>query len=78
MKWIGHINRMDSKIKVSQVFNINHQKWNERTTKQQIVEMCANVYALIAKSGQKSYLTRRSPLKRRKPAIDLNAIKEEE
>ena len=42
LNWIGHVNRMDSKRKVSQVFSNNPQGSRIRTKKQE-VELCTNI-----------------------------------
>ena len=45
LNWIGHVNRMDSKIKVIQIFNKNPQGSGLRgRPKKQMVELCTNRY----------------------------------
>jgi hypothetical protein len=42
--WIGHVNRMDSKRKVSQVFNNHPQRSRPREPKKQKVDLCTYTY----------------------------------
>jgi hypothetical protein len=45
LNWIGHVNRMNSKRKVSQVFNSNPQGSRLRgRPKKQMVELCTIRY----------------------------------
>jgi len=83
LNWIGHINRMDSKREVSQVFNNPQVKATKRMTKK---NSCGIVYrqTLInaklqtGKRGQKTELTGRSLLRRQMSAVHCNATEEEE
>jgi hypothetical protein len=44
LNWIGHVNGMDSKIKVTQVLNSNSQGRRLRGQKKRIVELCTDRY----------------------------------
>ena len=82
LNWIGHVNRMDSKRKGSQVFNNNPQRSRLRGRPKNRWWNC--VQRLIVaklktgKRGQKTELPGRSPLRRRRYELDCGDIAEEE
>ena len=82
MDWIGHVNRMDSKRKVSQVFNNNPQgsrlRGRPKNRWWNCVQILINAKLQIGKRGKKSEVTGRSQLKRRRAALDTSAVEEEE
>jgi len=77
-----HVNRMDSRRKASQVLNNNTQgnRLRERAKGRwwNCVQILINAKQQIGKRGKKTQLTRRSPLKKRRAALDCSAIEEEE
>ena len=76
--WIGNVNRMDSKGKVSQVFNGNPQGSRLRGRPKNRWWNCVqrdiyNAELQIGKKGQKTELTGRSPLRCERSALDCSA-----
>ena len=74
---------MDSKRKVSQVFNSNPQgswlRWHPKTDGEIVYkQILINAKLQIGKRGQKTKLTGRSPLRRWRFPLNYSAIKEEE
>ena len=73
--WVGHVNRMEGKSKASQVFNNNPRgsrlrggpKTDDGILYKQILK---NAKLQIGKRGQKTELTGRSALRRRRSALD--------
>ena len=80
LNWIGHVNRMDSKRKVSQVFNREDHYEDDQKTDGAIVykQILVKAQLQIGRRSQKTQLTGKSPLRRGRSMLDCNAIKEEE
>ena len=83
LNWIGHVNRMDSTRKVSQVFNNNPQgsrvRGRPKTGWRNRVRILIGEKWKTGERVQKTKLTTgRSPLRRRRSALDCSAIEEEE
>jgi hypothetical protein len=81
MNWIGLVTRMDSKSKVSQVFNSNSQGSRLRGRPKAdggIVykEILLNAKLETGKRSQKAQLTGERLLMRRKSALDCSASEE--
>jgi len=80
LNWIGHVNRMDSKITVSQVFN-NNPKGSRRGDGQEADGGVVYTQILINEKlqiGKKTELTGRSQLRRRRSILNCSDIEEEE
>jgi hypothetical protein len=82
LNWIGHVKRMVSKRKASQLFN-NNPHWSPLTRRPKIggilyKQVIKNAKLKIEKRSQKAERTGRSPLRRRRSALDCSAIEEEE
>jgi hypothetical protein len=77
LNWIGHVKRMDSKRKVSQVFNNNLQGSRLVGRLKADFKNCVQINANLktGKRGKKTQLPGRSPLRRRKSALDYPSIK---
>jgi hypothetical protein len=77
--WIGHVNRMDSKGNVSQVFNNNSQGRGLRGLPKSrwwnFVRTGSNKFNIKnGKRGKTTQFTGRNPLRRRRAALDCSAI----
>jgi len=82
LNWIGHVNRMDSRRRVSEVFNNNPQGSRLRGRPKNRWWNCVQTdinKCKIAnwKRGKKTEWTGRSPLRRRRSTLDCSAVKEE-
>jgi len=81
LMWIGHLNRMDSKRKLSQVFNNNSQGRRIRGRPknkcwkyiQTVINKCK---VQIGKRDPATELTGKSPIRSRRTAVDCSAIEE--
>jgi len=83
LNWIGHVNRIASKRKVIQVFDNNPHGSRLRgrpKTEGGIVctQILTNAKLQILKRGQKTELTGRGLLRKRRSALDCGAIEKEE
>ena len=82
LNWIGHAKRMFRKRKVSQLFknNPHGSPLRQRPKMDGILykQVIINAKLQIGKRSQKAERTGRSPLRRRRSAMDCSAIEEEE
>jgi hypothetical protein len=78
LKRIGHVNRMENKRTVSQVFNKNPQGRRPRNRWWNCVQTLRSVKLKTGKKGQKTELTGKGPLRRRRSALDCSTTEEEE
>jgi hypothetical protein len=83
LKWIGRVNRMESKRTVSQVFNNNPQGSGPRGRPRNRWWNCVQTDIKKCKinnwkEGEKTELTGKGPLRRRRSALDCSATEEEE
>jgi hypothetical protein len=84
LNWISYVNGMDSKRKVNQVFKSDPQGSRLRERPKNRWWICVQTdinkckIRNWKKRGQKTALTRRGPLRRRRFALDCSAIEEEE
>jgi len=79
LNWIGNVNRMGNKRKVSQVFNHNPQgswlrEWSKSGGRTVYKQILINAKLKAEKRGQQRELTWRSPLRRWRCALDCSAI----
>jgi hypothetical protein len=84
LNWISQLNRMDGKRKVSQVFNDSPQGSRLRGRPKNRWRNCVQTDSLnkcklqIGKRSQKTELTGKSPLWRRRSVLNCRAVEEEE
>jgi len=77
--WIGRVNRMDSKRKVSQVFNNNPQGSRLRGRPKNGWWNCVKQRKIMYWKGRtKTVMTGRIPFRWRRSALDCSAFEEEE
>jgi hypothetical protein len=82
LKRAGYVNRMDRKRIVSQVFNNNTQgsrlNGRPKNRRQKCVKVDINRFIIrTGNRGEQTELIGRSPLKRRRSALDCSAVEEE-
>jgi hypothetical protein len=74
LKWIGHVNRMENKRTVIRILKEVDQETDGGIVYKQTLR---SVKLTTGKKGQKTELTGKGPLRRRRSALDRSATEEE-